>query len=227
VLRHEVMVLRRRLSRPRLERRDRLLLAALSRGVAAVWLGGSGRESGGRLLGWHRELVAGHLDLPKDRRVRWRGDHLPRARSGLWLFASTDWPDVGAPSNAAGAGRSWAPCFTGHKCGTSCGVQVVTRRLDGPARRGVSSAARRRRRCWGVTSSLSTRSCCTGSKCSSCSRSAPDGYPSWVSPATRPGRASQQAWRLLVALGERAQGFRFLIRDRDAKFTATFDPGLR
>jgi putative transposase len=59
-----VMVLRRRLSRPRLERRDRLLLAALSRGVAAVCFGGSDRESGG-LLGWHRELVARRWTDPR------------------------------------------------------------------------------------------------------------------------------------------------------------------
>jgi putative transposase len=56
VLRHQLMVLKRQLGRPRLRRRDRLFLAAISRALPrARW--SSFVVSPQTLLRWHRELV--------------------------------------------------------------------------------------------------------------------------------------------------------------------------
>src|SRR6266545_422514 len=57
VLRHELAMLRRQARRPRLTRADRALLAALSRSVPRVaWAGFSVKPE--TLLRWHRQLVA-------------------------------------------------------------------------------------------------------------------------------------------------------------------------
>jgi hypothetical protein len=81
--------------------------------------------------------------------------------------------------------RQWACVSPPRACGRCSGATESSRRRRGLARPGRSSSGPRRRRCWPVTSSTSTPSCCDGFTCSSSLNSTQGGCTSPVSPPVR------------------------------------------
>jgi putative transposase len=219
VLRHQLAVLARQVARPRCTPTDRIVL---------VWLAGLLPRDRWRaflvtpatLLRWHRELIARRWTYPSTGRNR-RG--LAEATVDLVVRLATENPRWGylrivgearrlgvvvssisvrtilrchglGPAPRRG-GPSWVECLRAQAAGTVA-TDFFTVETIGLTRLYVLffvEVDRRRVQLAGITAH-------------------PTG--AWV---------TQQARNLLMDLGEQAEQFRFLIRDRDAKFSACFD----
>jgi putative transposase len=222
VLRHELSILRRQVSRPQFAPRDRLLLAALSRVLPRrSWRAFLVRPE--TLLRWHRRLVAKHWTYPHRRPGRPPiGDEVRE----LVLRLARENPSWGY-LRIVGELR---------KLGIDVSATLVRNVLRAA---GVPPAPQRGQSDWRSflrQHAATTFACdflsvdtvllrrlyvlvfiCIGSRrieyvaCTS----NPDG--AWM---------MQQARNLLMDLDDRSQRPRFLIHDRDAKFSRAFDAVL-